>query len=375
VSTQSMVFCPHNGLDSLDEICRTIVNDDPRVLRIDGEAALALPSLLREQGLSAIAKAWIEEGRLVLPLAVAAAIEADADAMAAWVETVDAECERLGRLVQTHRDRLSPPVLLKGAAVARRYHRPQDRTYEDVDLLVPAAELATWAQALASMGYRVPSSGPSPLPWRHAVTYAWPERVGPLGPLECDIHTCMAIERHAQAFAYGAVRERAESSPFPGLLWPSKACVLVLLAVHLLRNPPPYRKWICTRDVVELADPATATAARALAARAGLGWALEHVLSLTAPLLPTAVRPTQPIPLQPRLSLAGVYQRGFPGYLFVLALGREMGARTALRYVATKVAPRTFVSPQGLDVRVAAHRLGRIARRAGQTFGAADRSG
>ncbi len=314
----------------------------------DGDGRL-LRHLARTHGLSGIAAKAMAEGSLRVSAAVASGVERDWADARHWASLLDRETARLGRAaLSACASGLSKPLLLKGAAVARRYLDPSLRTYTDVDLLVPQAEFEQWAEVLSGLGYRGPTAEIKAARRR--------EREGVSLVLDaagvavsCDPHACLFVERRAREVTYAVLAPLSEPSPYAGLLEPSLAAQLLVLALHLAHHPRGAWRMIWLRDIVELASPPTVELARALAAAHHVGWALERALAATEELLGRKAWSAVPPPAEP-FGLARVHQRRRAGYLRHAALVTELGPMAGARYFVSRVGPRRFGSGPGIDL-------------------------
>lgn len=336
------------------------------VLPVAGVEAQALRQLLRIQGLSGVAARAIEDGSLELPERIASAVTQDWQTSRAWCEELDRECERIAAaaLEAQAAAGLSAPVLLKGRAVARRYHDPTVRTYVDIDLLVPVGEIRAWSDLLRRLGYWAPE------PEVEATRRRYQEGVSFTsgrwhGGFSCDLHGCLFIEHRARCLTYVEVAGRSEVSAFPGLLEPRLDMQLVVLALHLAHHTKDTWRLIWLRDFLELATPDAVESARSLAREYGVGWALELALHATEAVLHTPRWGTSP-PRELSL-LARVHQVERSGYLRHLVLARDLGARAGAWYLWSRVTPRRFVKPDGLDRQALSGWLRRVSRRSLRT--------
>jgi hypothetical protein len=180
----------------------------------------------------------------------------------------------LARVAAALATREIPGVLLKGAALVRRYYDDGERPMGDLDLLVPASR---WSDARAALeDARVVLFDPydRPLTALHdyAVPMITPERVG------LELHRYLS-SRPLFAVDYDGFVARAERCP-DGLLVPSPPDLFLSLAVHAGKHgfTLPFRSLI---DGLVLAaraplDPAeiAVRAQRWRASRATAGWIL-----------------------------------------------------------------------------------------------------
>lgn len=341
-------------MTSVDDTCRRVCRDlvaDRGPLALDGTAAVALRHLLREQGLSGIAAVAVDADQLRVPAAVREGIRQDWTSALHQSLLLDGECSRLGRLAAQHP--LSPPLLLKGPAVARRYTNPSTRTYVDIDLLVPANQVRAWATLLGHAGYWAPTPEIRSVERRYREGAEFTRRSDTGHQHSVDLHTCVFVERRARHVGYTALAARAEPQAFPGLLQAALDVQLVILALHLAHHGAADHRLIWYRDIIELSDPTTVQAARTFAARHDILWAVEHALLAVEGILGHPAWQAQTIPVPP-FGMASVHQLGRPEYLRHLALFHDLGPIAATRYLATRLDPRRFTTPDGTFDRSAA---------------------
>ena len=320
---------------------RTVPSEDGRMLR----------HLLRSHGLSGLAARATASERLNVAQPVRQAIERDwADAQR-WATLLDEETARIGRAaLGGASEGLSPPILLKGAAVARRYSDPSLRPYTDIDLLVPADELERWARLLGRIGFRGPAPEIRAARRREQEGISLLLEIRTVG-VSCDLHACLFIERRARDLTYEVLALQSEDSVHIGLLEPSVSAQLIVLALHLAHHPSCTWRMIWLRDFVELAAEPAVAAAREFAGHYGIDWALERALSAAESLLTFnlwGARLQAPEPF----GLARVHQSHRTGYLRHVAVISELGLPTGARYFASRVDPNRFrLSTGGFDWR------------------------
>lgn len=323
--------------------CCALVADLPTEA-VEGRAAVALRHLAREHGLSGLASVAVADGRLELPDAVVDGIRQDWAAAMHRSHLLDGVCGTLGRLAR--RRRLSHPILLKGASVARRYQNPSVRTYVDVDLLVPAPEMPAWAAALAREGYWAPAPDVRLVERRYREGCAF---IHPGGGHQVDLHTSLFIERRARDLGYLALAEAGEASCFDGVLQSPHHVQLVVLALHLAHHAASDHRLIWSRDFIEMGAPEVVGHARRFAHRHGVEWALEQALSKVEGLLGSP-RWGALAPGPARFGLARAHQSGPTEYLRHAAVGRELGPIAGLTLLASRLDPRRFIVPgRGFD--------------------------
>jgi hypothetical protein len=308
----------------------------------DAESS-AFRALVEAHGLGGLAVRTLDDGRLVLPSDVAEEIRADWLAARRWSAALDLELERIGRRVLGEPG-FSPPILLKGPAVARWYAEPSVRSYGDLDVLVPSGEVGRWSGALASLGYE------SPDPWLYRNSLRFEHHVvlrrpTPTRDVLCEVHTRLFTERRARSVGHRALVGQSEPSPFPGLRWCSRPAQLLVLALHLLHHRADTRRLIWLRDLIEIGDPDTVAGARALADRVGVRWAVERALWGTERLLGEARWGAAPPP-RGRFDLVSVLGLGDAGHLYQLARARDLGPAEGLRYLLSRVDPRRFTGAE-----------------------------
>jgi hypothetical protein len=311
--------------------------------RILAEEALAFRAWVEAQGLGGLAVLALDQERLSLPDDAAEWIRADWLAARRWSAALDLELERIGRRVLDEPG-LSPPILLKGPAVARLYAEPSVRSYVDLDLLVPREEVGRWASVLTSLGYEAPDAWlyRNSLRFEHHVVF---RRATPARDMLCEVHTRIFMERRARSIGHGALTGVSEPSPFPGVLMCSQPAQLVVLALHLLHHRADFRRLIWLRDLIELGDWASAAEARILADRLGVGWALERALWGAERLLGEN--------RWSAVSLSGdggdlveVLELGEAGHLYQLARARDLGPIEGMRYLLSRLDPQRFTGAE-----------------------------
>ncbi len=168
------------------------------------------------------------------------------------------------------------PVLLKGPAVADRFHAdPRLRPFSDLDFLVPRDALGAAVAALERLGYRRVDG-----PWkgyaeRHGHEVALARTLGARN-LFVEVHWRLSDDPVAMGLSRALLEGGAAGSPAALAAAPLQ---LVVLAVHLLHEPEKRLVWINDMAVVgrALDDPAWAEAFAA-AERLGLAWVLHRAL-------------------------------------------------------------------------------------------------
>lgn len=335
---------------------------------LEGNAATLLRHMVREQGLSGLASLALDHGRLVLPPDARSGIRNDWATAVHRCMLLDAECTRFGRIAMQRvsgTPRLSPPLLLKGAAVARRYPNPSVRTYVDIDLLVPADEVRDWARCLRQAGYWAPEPEVSAVAQRLREGAEFQNVLAP--GCSIDLHSSLFVEGHARELGYAILANHSEPSPFPGILQVGVPAQVVVLALHLAHHGAADRRLIWYRDLIELGTAETLEAALALAREHGVEWALEDALREVDHLCKGTVGGLQDEPGRP-FGMASVHRLQQPEYLRHIALVRELGVRAGARYALSRIDPRRFTGPDGSFDRSAARDwLGSAVRRARRT--------
>ncbi len=315
---------------------------------VSGAVATALRHFLRVHGLSGLAYSRIQEDGPFVPKAAAAGIRQDWATAQAWSSQVDRESERLGQAAmnETLADTLSSPILLKGAAVARRYRDPPVRTYLDLDLLVPPEEVRQWATVLMDRGYWAPPSEIFATARRYQEGVSFLQNAAD-GALSCDLHSCLFVERRARSLTYTALVPYTEPSPFPGLLQLQPAAQLVALALHFVHHYINVRRLVWIRDFLELGQDRVIRDARSLSSDKDVRWALEAALLAAEQVLGRSTWKAG-LPQRDRHSyrgLASMHEMEGPNYLHHLALVRELGPADGFSYLLSRVAPQRFARP------------------------------
>lgn len=305
-----------------------------------------LPSALSSHGLGGLALSAIARGEWAAPAALTEALQVDHASARRWTVVLDLELERIARARECAEPgpAVSPPIVLKGPAVARRYREPSARPYQDIDLLVPAQELDAWITILNGVGYRVPTAWT--LRWardyHHEVKL---RRTMGERDIICELHTCLWVERRARRVDYATLASACEPSPWPGVLWPRADALLVVLALHLLHHRPEDRRLIWVRDFIELGNTRTVAGARALARGWEVDWALEEALREVEKVLGSARWQASP-PANSRFGLASIAGMSGRGHLYHFAMMRELGIPGSLKYLATLLDPRRFATSE-----------------------------
>jgi len=322
-------------------VARLAAGRNPGSMR-DPEAP-GFRSLVEAHGLGGLAVRALDDGRLDLPPEVAGGIRADWLAARRWSGALDLELQRIGHRALGEPG-LSPPILLKGPAVARFYPDPGVRSYVDLDVVVPSEEVARWAALLTSLGYERPD------PWLYRTSLRFEHHVVfrrpvPTRAVLCEVHTRLFTERRARSVGHRALAGLSEPSPFPGLRWCIRPAQLLVLALHLLHHRADTRRLIWLRDLIEIGDPDTVAEARALADRVGVRWAVERALWGTERLLGEA-RWAAARPPRRRFDLVSVLGLGDAGHLYQVARARDLGPAEGLRYLLSRVDPRRFTGAE-----------------------------
>lgn len=320
--------------------------------KIDARVASPLRHFVRLHAISGLASHAIDTGSLEVPVVAAQGIRRDWSEAANWSDMLDRECERIAHEIVLRG--LEPaPILLKGPAVAFRYGQPRLRTYLDIDLLVPAHEIDAWAGFLFELGYWAPAPEIKATRLRYQEGVALGRPMG-AGTLTCDLHSSLFIERRAREVGYASIAENTEPSTFgPGLIQTDPGAQLLVLALHLVHHAKDVQRLSWLRDFVELGAVEQVEAARRLAQRYYVGWALEQALATVEDAIGTPVWNAQRPTLTPH-GLAQVHQIEGTHYLRHIAMARELGPVAALRYAATRVTPRRFAgSGTGMDAKAA----------------------
>ncbi len=174
----------------------------------------------------------------------------------------------------------SAPICVKGPAVADRLYRdPGDRSFGDLDLVVPRDSLRESARAMAAAG------------WIEDVEFA-PDFAASFGHelhlrrrrggiwLHCELHWRIGDDPLCEALDYRLMADGA--APLPSrasVLAPAPPVDLLLLCVHFVGDRE--RRLIWLSDIRRAADAATTAewaASFELAERLRLGWSLHRAL-------------------------------------------------------------------------------------------------
>lgn len=318
-----------------------------RVGTIDGIEATALRHLIRIHALSGVASRAIDNGMLSMSYSHTEGIRQDFAQARSVVIRLDQECIRIGIAameVAAH-SFLSTPVLLKGPAVSGRYRDPEVRPYVDIDLLVPARELLSWAGVLRELGYRAPQPEVCAAARRHqeGVLFVLDSQGE---SISCDLHACVFIESRAREVTHRRIAEHSESSRFPGLLQPARDVMLVTLALHLAHHETRARRLIWLRDFIELGDEEAVHSARTISMSWDVTWALERALLATEAVLGYAAW-NAASPAEEPFGLARVHQLDSTHYLRHAALIYELGPIAGIQYLVSRVDPRRFQMKTG----------------------------
>lgn len=317
----------------------------------DGVEAAALRQLLSIHALTGLAVRALDDGTLSITDAVELRIRRDFDEAQRIAAGLERECIRIGIAALASRADSclrTLPILLKGPSVAIRYRDPPVRTYVDLDLLVPAEDLISWADLLFDLGYRAPRPEVKAAARRYQEGVSFTQAGGDNG-LSCDLHACLFIERRAREVRYSRLLPHGEPSRFAGLLQLSIEAQLVVLALHLAHHPASAWRLLWLRDLIELGDAEMVEAGRALAAEWNVGWALERTLLAAEAVLGWPCWDAIDPPSE-RFGLAQVHQLDVTHYLRHLAFAYELGPIAAGRYLASRLDPRRFtLADRGID--------------------------
>lgn len=302
----------------------------------------------RTHGLSGLAGKAMQEGSLALPADLAEGIFEDWRSAQRLSAVLDMELARIGEARMHWSGQLSPPIILKGPAVASRYSDPSVRGYVDIDLLVPFEELREWDALLRASGYE----GPTRWQFRDAFYYgsslAFRRPVGGRSIL-AELHYQMSTGSRVRPLTYEALAPLAiEAGAGQGILMAVPEAQVMIMSVHLAHHLVDGRRLIWLRDFVELGlgQSDVVAGARALAGELGQGRAVERALFAGEEVLGRSAWEARPEPTTgPGIEWANEVPRS--GNLRILALMREMGPAEAARYLASRVDPRRFQTPGG----------------------------
>jgi putative nucleotidyltransferase-like protein len=133
-----------------------------------------------------------------------------------------------------------PAMLLKGAALVETvYPDPAQREMLDLDVLVPAGRLSAANEALAPMGYRAVSPGPSPEQTSvqlEVTEHHDPALIGEDHLLAVELHHHVTIAGEGIRFDIDDFWQRARTSANGGHLLPSPEDLLLHVCLHFTRN-------------------------------------------------------------------------------------------------------------------------------------------
>ena len=172
------------------------------------------------------------------------------------------------------------PLLIKGPAVADRiYPEPVLRPFVDLDLLVPQEALRDAARALAGEGFEISGE------FRPGYAECWGHDLHATRPgpprLHLDLHWRVGDDPSVGALDHAFAAHGAERLELEGgsVLVPRPPRQLLILAVHLLRDPNKQLAWV--NDIALAAGSMSDEEwdeAFADASRARLAWVLHRAL-------------------------------------------------------------------------------------------------
>ena len=225
--------------------------------------------------------------------------------------------------------------------------------------------MPAWTEALEGISY----TGPTPWETRAALRYHHHlvfTRPGPGAPLAVEMHWRLFAERRATGLGYDALAPHGVPGG-DGLLRLSAPAQLVALAVHLAHHPPETFRLQWIRDFVELGAEPDVEAARGLAERHGVGWAVEDALAATEAVLGEPRWGARPTPA-PRGRLAEARRTDARGLRLQIARIRELGPREGLLYALGRLDPRRFRGADGrMDWRAFRRWIVRATKRRGRS--------
>ena len=293
----------------------------------------------RAHGLSGLAGKAIRDGSLSVPEDLAEGILEDWRSAQRLSAVLDLELARIAEARLRRPGRLSPPIILKGPAVASRYADPSVRGYVDIDLLAPFEELGEWDALLRADGYEGPTPWQTRDAFYHGYALVFRRQVGRRSIL-VELHYQMSTGSRVRPLTYEALAPLViEASAWPGVLMAIPESQVMIMAVHLAHHPVDGRRLIWLRDFVELGagQSDTVAGARILAGERDQSRAVERALFAVERVLG---RPEWGA--QPGTSLTGgsgvEWAAEVPGsgFLLVLAHLREMEPAEAARFLASK---------------------------------------
>lgn len=250
---------------------------------------------------------------------------------------------QVSRLAATLPDTLPRPIVLKGPSVARLYRDPLDRTYSDIDLMVPDAAQGQFVSWLIEDGWIATDPLAARTPWAaHSLDFV--KHAGTIG-LRLEIHRRVSLDGRAAGLLYESIYPRTTARD-DGFLQADPAVQIAILAVHLVHHSPTTRRLIWARDFLELGTDTNVAAARQFATDVNVGWAVENSLAHAESML--SVRRWNPRPTNPpSLSLEHVHSLEDPGYLALVATVRELGFSRGLRFLAARMSLDRFRRADG----------------------------
>lgn len=331
-----------------DARCRRTLEDlvadrDPGVVPLEDQSHLR--SLARREGLTGLVGSRIAEERIALSDEIAEGILLDWSDGRKLRALLDLELTRIARALRETHAPLSEPIVLKGPAVARLYPDPTERLYTDIDLLVPEPELPRWGRLLNDCGFRAASPWEERTSRRYLHEVVYRRSVG-TRPLSCGLHRFLFLGGRGRSVSHRVLLDETEPGPDPGVSWLRPGALLVALALHYVHHARPARRLSWIRDFIEIGGPDRVERARKLARGWGVGWALERALFDAERVLGRAVwgaRPEKP----GQFTMAWAQEQGEQGFLYHLALMRELGAAESSRYLSSRLDPRRFLDWSG----------------------------
>ena len=223
----------------IPDLARTVLGEAPIAPRDPAEFAEAA---IEHRLVGAVNEA-LEDGRLSLPDEERSMIR---DAHAVMVLKAGLLRRNLGPAAQALQSALgAPPVVLKGAAIADRFYPdPALRTFSDLDLLVPRAQLRIGAEVLQELGYEERVELQPDFGVTHGHDIHLVKEVGRQG-VDLELHWRIGDDVVGEALSHGALLEHGERASDDGdVVYAAPADQLLVCSVHLLSDRSKRLSWV-----------------------------------------------------------------------------------------------------------------------------------